>query len=53
MGKCKRWSPMTPKCIPILGVALAWESPMFKALVEKKNKHQIGPPKCHWKGLEI
>ncbi len=23
-GMCKRWSPTTPKCILILGVALAW-----------------------------
>jgi hypothetical protein len=26
---------------------------MFKALVEKVNKHQIGPLGYHWKGLEV
>jgi hypothetical protein len=52
-GKCKRWSPMIPKWIPILGVALVRESQMFKALVEKENKHQIGPLRYHWKGLEL
>jgi hypothetical protein len=40
-GKCKGWSPMTPKCIPILQVALVWELWMFRALVEKAKKHQI------------
>jgi hypothetical protein len=26
---------------------------IFKTLVEKENKHQIGPAKYHWKGLEM
>jgi len=26
---------------------------MFKALVGKANKHQIGPLTYHWKGLEV
>jgi hypothetical protein len=42
-GECKGWSPMTPKCIPTLGVAFVQELQMFKALVGKANKHQIGP----------
>jgi hypothetical protein len=25
---------------------------MFRALVEKEKKHQMGPPIYHWKGLE-
>ncbi len=52
-GDCKRWSPMILKCTPILGVALVRESQMFKALVEKLNKHQIGPLGYNWKGLEV
>ncbi len=24
--ECKGWSPMTPKCIPSLGVTFMWES---------------------------
>jgi hypothetical protein len=31
--------PMTPKCSPILGVALVQDSWIFKFLVEKENKH--------------
>jgi len=46
-GECKRWSPMIPKCTPTLGVAFVQEFQMFRALVEKANKHQIGPPKYH------
>jgi len=46
-GECKRLTLMIPKCTPILGVAFVWESQMFKALVEKANKHQIGPSKYH------
>jgi hypothetical protein len=42
-GECKGWSPMTPKCIPTLGVTLVWELRMFGTLVIKVNKHQIGP----------
>jgi hypothetical protein len=44
---------MILKCTPILGVALVRESQMFKALVEKLNKHQIGPLGYNWKGLEV
>jgi hypothetical protein len=43
-GECKRLNPMTPKCTPTLGIELVWEFQMFKALVEKENKHQMGPP---------
>jgi hypothetical protein len=46
-GECKGQSPMTPKCIPILGVALVWELQMFRALVGKAKRHQIEPPKHH------
>jgi hypothetical protein len=52
-GECKRWSPMTLKCTPTLGVAFVWKSWRFKALVEKANKHSIRPPRYHWKGLEV
>jgi len=49
-GGCKRWSPMTPKCTPTcLGVALMQEFQMIRNLVEKTNKHQIGPLRYHWK----
>jgi hypothetical protein len=33
---------MTPKCTPTLGIALLRKLQMFKALVEKAQKHQIG-----------
>jgi hypothetical protein len=52
-GKCMRYIPMTPKCTPTLVVVLMRESWMFRALVEKAKKHQIGPPRYHWKGLEV
>jgi hypothetical protein len=26
---------------------------MFRTLVEKINKYQIGPSKYHWKGFEV
>jgi hypothetical protein len=42
-GECKEWSPMTPKCTHTLRVALVWELQMFRALIEKTKKHQIGP----------
>jgi hypothetical protein len=42
-GECKGWSPMIPKRTPIFGVAPVWELQMFRALVGKANKHQIGP----------
>jgi hypothetical protein len=51
-GKCNKWNPMTPKCIPTLGVALVWDSQMFKALVKKARKHQIEPPRYLWKYLK-
>jgi hypothetical protein len=44
---------MTLKCTPTLGVALVRESRMFKTLVGKANKHQIGPLGHHWKGFEM
>jgi hypothetical protein len=52
-GECKRWNPMTPKCTPIVEITLVWESQMFRAWVEKTNKHQIRPARYHGKGLEI
>ncbi len=42
-GECKGWSSMIPKCTPTLGVAFVWKLRMFRALVGKANKHQIGP----------
>jgi hypothetical protein len=44
---------MTLKCTPTLGVALLWESRMFRALVEMTNKHRIRAPWYHWKVLEV
>jgi hypothetical protein len=44
-GECKGWSPMNPQCTPTLGGALVQELWMFKALVIKAKKHQIGPPR--------
>jgi hypothetical protein len=35
---------MTPKCTPTLGIAVMQELQMFKAMVGKEKKHQIGPP---------
>jgi hypothetical protein len=52
-GDCKRWNLTTPKCTPTMEITLVRESQMFRALVEKTNKHQIRPSKYHWKGLEI
>jgi len=46
-GECKGWSPMTPKCIPILGIRLVQELGMFRDFVGKVNKHQIRPSKHH------
>ncbi len=43
---------MIPKCTPTLGIVLVWELQMFKALVGKEKKHQIGPLRYHQKGLE-
>jgi hypothetical protein len=51
-GEYKGWSPMTPKCTLILGVALVQKLRKFKALVGKANKHQIGPIQHNQKGLE-
>jgi hypothetical protein len=47
-GEYNRWSPMTPKCTPTLGVAFMEELQMFRTLVGKANKHQFGS-----KGLEL
>ncbi len=30
-----------------------WESQMFRVMVEKVTKHQIGPPWYHWNFLEV
>ncbi len=43
-GKCKGWSPMTPKCTPTLGVALVRELWMFKTLIgEAKKMPHLAP----------
>ncbi len=52
-GEFKRLSPMTPKCTLTLGIALVRESRVCRTLVKKVNKHQIGPLRYHWKGLEM
>jgi hypothetical protein len=44
-GECKGWNPMTPNCTFTLGVTLVQELRMFKALVGKVKKHQIGAPR--------
>jgi hypothetical protein len=51
-GECKRWNPMTLKCTPTLGITFVQDSWMFKTLVEKVNKHQIGPQDTITKVLE-
>jgi hypothetical protein len=43
---------MIPKSIPTLGVTFVRELQMFKTLIEKQKKHQIGPSRHHYKGLE-
>jgi hypothetical protein len=35
----RKWTLMIPKCIPILGIALMREFQIFRALIEKANKH--------------
>jgi hypothetical protein len=53
-GKCKRWSPMIPKCNShTLGITLMQEYWMFRTLVAKQKKNQIGPPWYHYKSLEV
>jgi hypothetical protein len=42
-GECNGWNPMTPKCIPTLGITLVCELQMFIALVGKAKIYQIGP----------
>jgi len=42
-GKCRGWSPMTPKCIPSLGVALMKEFQMFRTLVGKEKNTNLIP----------
>jgi hypothetical protein len=44
-GKCKGWSVMTPKCTPILGVAIMWELRMFTTLVGKRKTNTKLAPK--------
>ncbi len=51
-GECKGWSPMTPKCTSTLGVAFVRELQMFKALIGKVKKYQLGLSRHHQKGLE-
>jgi hypothetical protein len=52
-GDCKGWNPMILKCTFTLGITLVWwELRMFRALVGKENKHQIGPPRYHENFLE-
>jgi hypothetical protein len=50
-GECKRLSLMTPKCTPTLGITFMQESQMFKALVERENKRQMGLG-YHWNFLK-
>jgi hypothetical protein len=44
---CKELSLITPKCIPIMGVAFMHELQMFRTLDGKTNKHQIQPLRHH------
>jgi hypothetical protein len=48
-GECKRLSPIIPKCTLTFGVTFVWESWIFKAFVERLNKHQIGPHDLNYK----
>jgi hypothetical protein len=41
-GRIKEMEPNDSKCIPTLGNALVRELRMFKALIGKAKKHQIG-----------
>jgi hypothetical protein len=45
-----QWLPRAP---PILGVTHVWELRMFKALVGKGKKYQIGPLGHDSKGIEV
>ncbi len=50
----KDWTQWLPNAFAFLGsVALMQESRMFKALIERANKHQIGPIGYHWKFLQV
>jgi hypothetical protein len=44
---------MTPKCATTLGIAFMQEFEIFRALVERAYKHQIGPLGYHWKDFEM
>jgi hypothetical protein len=44
-GKCKGWNPITPKCIPTLGIALVRELQMSRSLVGKGKKKPNWVPK--------
>jgi len=42
-GECKILNPMALKCTPTLRIIFVQKSQIFKALIERENKHQIGP----------
>ncbi len=52
-GENAKMEPNNSQVHSTLGVALVQEFRMFRALVEKANKHQIKPLGYHWKGLEM
>ncbi len=52
-GKVQKMEPNDSQMHFHFGVAFMQKSQMFKALVEKVNKHQIGPLGYHCKGLKV
>jgi hypothetical protein len=46
-GEFKGWNPTTLKCTLILEVTFLQELQMFRTLVGKEKKHQIGPLRHH------
>jgi hypothetical protein len=51
--ECKGWSPMTPKCIPSLGVTFVRESSMFKTFGWKGKKTSNWAPIIPLEGIEV
>ncbi len=51
-GECKGRNPITPKCIPTLGIALVQELQMFKALVGKGKKEPNWVPKIPSRSID-
>jgi len=52
-AECKRVNPMTPKVQSPYRNSCIHAGIYSKALVERVNKHQFGPPKYHWKCFKM